>query len=213
MSCFSHLGETIMAFELPKLPYEYNALEPYIDEKTMTIHHTKHHQGYVDKLNKAVENTDFENLDVNELMKKLDQVPEEVQTAVRNNGGGHANHSLFWNIMAPGGSEPSGNVANGINDAFGSFDKFKDEFTNAAMTRFGSGWAWLVVDNGRLAITSTANQDNPISVGKTPVLGVDVWEHAYYIKYQNKRNEYLENFWKVVNWKQVEENFAKAMNL
>jgi Fe-Mn family superoxide dismutase len=199
-------------FTLPKLPYAYDALEPHIDARTMEIHHNKHHQTYVDKLNAAVKGTPFENMDVNELMKKLNTVPENIRTAVRNHGGGHANHSFFWIVMGPkAGGVPSGKVADAIIKTFGSFDKFKEEFSTAGMTRFGSGWAWLVVDKGKLAVMSTGNQDSPLSEGKVPVLGVDVWEHAYYLKYQNKRADYLAAFWNVVNWKQVEENYSKAM--
>ena len=199
-------------FTLPKLPYAYDALEPYIDAKTMEIHHTKHHQAYIDKLNAAVKGTPFENMDVNELMKKLNTVPENIQTAVRNHGGGHANHSFFWTVMGPkAGGEPSGKVADAITKTFGSFEKFKEEFSNAGMTRFGSGWAWLVVDGKKLAVMSTGNQDSPLSEGKVPVLGLDVWEHAYYLKFQQKRADYIAAWWNVVNWKQVEENFSKAM--
>jgi len=170
--------------ELPKLPYEYNALEPHIDELTMTIHHTKHHQGYVNKLNAAIKGTEFENMDVNELLTKLNDVPEDIRTAVRNNGGGHSNHTFFWQVMGPNASgEPSGAVGDAIKSTFESFEKFKEEFSKAGMTRFGSGWAWLVLDGGKLSVMSTPNQDSPISEGKTPVLGVDVWEHSYYKKY------------------------------
>ena len=198
-------------FTLPKLPYAYDALEPYIDAKTMEIHHTKHHQAYIDKLNAAVKGTPFENMDVNELMKKLNTVPENIRTAVRNHGGGHANHSFFWTVMGPHcGGMPSGKVGEAITKTFGSFDKFKEEFANAGMTRFGSGWAWLVVDAKKLVVMSTGNQDSPLSEGKVPVLGVDVWEHAYYLKYQNKRADYLAAFWNVVNWKNVEENYQNA---
>ena len=200
-----------MTYTLPKLPYVYNALEPYIDEQTMTIHHTKHHQAYIDKLNAAVKGTAFENMDVNALMKMLSTVPENIRTAVRNHGGGHANHSFFWTVMGPKcGGVPSGKVGEAITKAFGSFDKFKEEFANAGMNRFGSGWAWLVVDKGRLAVLSTANQDSPLSEGKVPVLGVDVWEHAYYLKYQSKRADYLSAFWNVVNWKEVEKYYKNA---
>ncbi|MBI3026633.1 superoxide dismutase [Candidatus Woesearchaeota archaeon] len=197
---------------LPKLPYAYNALEPYIDELTMTIHHTKHHQAYIDKLNGAIKGTKFENIDVDELIKKLNDVPENIRTAVRNHGGGHSNHTFFWEIMAPdAGGEPHGNVAEAIESTFGTFDKFKEEFTNAGLNRFGSGWAWLVVNSGKLEVYSTANQDSPIMEGKTPILGVDVWEHAYYILYKSARVEYLKNFWNVINWRQVEENYKKAV--
>jgi len=197
--------------ELPKLPYEYNALEPHIDEKTMTIHHTKHHQAYIDKLNGAIKGTEFENMDVNELVQQLDKVPENIRTAVRNNGGGHANHTLFWQWMGVGkGGDPSGAVGDSIKDSFGGFDKFKEVFAEAAVTRFGSGWAWLIVENGRLGITSTPNQDTPVMDGKTVILGLDVWEHAYYLKYQNKRPDYIAAWWNVVNWEKVTELFEKA---
>ena len=190
--------------ELPKLDYEYNALEPHIDARTMEIHHTKHHQGYVDKLNKALEGSDLADKDVDEILKDLNSVPEDIQTAVRNNGGGHSNHSLFWKVLSPnGGGEPAGKLLEVINAKFGSFDKFKEEFSNAAGTRFGSGWAWLVVNDGELEIMSTANQDSPLSEGKTPILGLDVWEHAYYLNYQNKRPDYIAAFWNIVNWEEV----------
>ena len=196
---------------LPKLEYAYNALEPYIDEQTMTIHHTKHHQAYIDKLNGAVKGTKFESMDVNEFLKKINEAPENIRTAVRNHGGGHSNHTFFWKIMAPNaGGEPKGKIADAIKKAFGGFDKFKEEFANAGLNRFGSGWAWLVVNNGKLEVYSTANQDSPLMENKTPILGVDVWEHAYYLKYQNKRGDYLNAFWNVVNWKKVEEMFKKA---
>tara|TARA_Y100000310_G_scaffold345268_1_gene463263 strand:- start:22357 stop:22962 length:606 start_codon:yes stop_codon:yes gene_type:complete len=200
-----------MAHELPKLPYPYNALEPHIDKQTMNIHHTKHHRGYVDKLNAAVEGTEFEDMDINEIVKNLDEVPEDKQTAVRNNGGGHANHSLFWKIMSPnGGGFPSGKVQEAMHLKWGAFDKFKEEFSNAALARFGSGWAWLVVSGGKLEIMSTANQDNPLTEGKIPILGLDVWEHAYYLKYQNKRPDYVEAFFNVINWEKVNELFEAA---
>ena len=196
---------------LPKLPYSYDALEPYIDEQTMTIHHTKHHQTYIDKLNGAVKGTKFENMDVNELLKKLNDVPENIRTAVRNHGGGHSNHSFFWTVMTPNAeTHPHGNVGDAIDSAFGSFEKFKEEFTNAGLNRFGSGWAWLVAEHGRLSVMSTPNQDSPLIEGKTPVLGVDVWEHGYYLRYQNKRGDYLNAWWNVVNWKKVEELFKNA---
>lgn len=196
---------------LPKLEYAYNALEPHIDEQTMTIHHTKHHQAYIDKLNGAVKGTKLESMDVNELLKKINEVPENIRTAVRNHGGGHSNHSFFWRIMAPNaGGEPKGKVADSIKKAFGGFDKFKEEFANAGLNRFGSGWAWLVVNNGKLEVYSTANQDSPLMENKVPVLGVDVWEHAYYLRYQQKRADYLAAWWNVVNWKKVNELFEKA---
>ena len=197
--------------ELPKLPYDYNALEPYIDEQTMRIHHTKHHQAYIDKLNGAVKGTKFENMDVNEILKKLNDVPENIRMAARNHGGGHSNHTFFWNIMAPSaGGEPHGNLGDAIKHTFQSFDKFKEEFQNAGLNRFGSGWAWLVSDKGKLSVMSTPNQDSPLMENKTPVLGVDVWEHGYYLLYQNRRADYLKAWWNVVNWKRVNELLEKA---
>lgn len=198
--------------ELPALPYEYNALEPHIDEQTMRIHHDKHHGTYVDKLNAALDgHADLASKSVNELIASLDSVPENIRTAVRNNGGGHSNHTFFWQILSPnGGGEPSGALADAINRTFGSFEKFKEEFAAAATGRFGSGWAWLIVDNGKLAITSTPNQDTPVMDGKTPILGLDVWEHAYYLKYQNKRPEYIKAFWNVVNWDEVAKRYEAA---
>ena len=200
-------------YTVPPLPYAANALEPHIDAKTMEIHHDKHHGSYVSKLNDALkDHPDSQGKSIEELISQLDQVPESARTAVRNNGGGHANHSLFWTVMAPGGGgTPSGTIGQAINDAFGSFDAFKEEFTKAASTRFGSGWAWLVVKNGKLAITSTPNQDNPLMDGSgTPILGLDVWEHAYYLNYQNKRPDYIAAWWNTVNWSEVESRFAKA---
>ncbi len=199
-------------FELPELPYAYDALEPTIDKETMNIHHTKHHNTYVTKLNAALEgNTDLQNKSLEDLISNLDAVPEDIRTAVRNNGGGHANHSLFWKVMSPnGGGEPTGELADKINEKFGSFDKFKEAFETAAKGRFGSGWAWLVVNNGELEITSTPNQDNPVMDGQTPILGLDVWEHAYYLKYQNRRPEYVSAFWNVVNWDEVAKNYNEA---
>ncbi|MHA0041064.1 superoxide dismutase [Mn] [Deinococcus sp. PEB2-63] len=206
-----------MAYELPTLPYAYDALEPHIDARTMEIHHTKHHQTYVDNANKALEGTEFASLPVEDLIQKLDQVPADKKTALRNNAGGHANHSLFWQVMGPQASgQPSGELADAINAAFGSFDAFKEKFEDAAKTRFGSGWAWLVVKGGQLAVVSTANQDNPLmgeavaGVSGTPLLGVDVWEHAYYLNYQNKRPDYLKAFWNVVNWDEVARRYAAA---
>lgn len=200
-----------MAFTTPALPYDYNALEPYIDEQTMHIHHDKHHEGYVTKLNAAVEGTQFADMPVEELVAKINEVPEAKRTAVRNNGGGHANHSLFWTVMSKdGGGEPDGELAEAIKSAFGSFDEFKAAFTTAATGRFGSGWAWLVMNNGKLEVMSTPNQDNPLMEGKKPLLGLDVWEHAYYLKYQNRRAEYIENFFNVVDWKQVAKNYSAA---
>ena len=197
--------------ELPKLPYEYNALEPHIDEQTMKIHHTKHHQAYIDKLNGAIKGTEFESMDINELLQKLDSVPKDIRMAVRNNGGGYSNHTFFWKIIAPNaGGEPTGAVGDAINEAFGSFDKFKEQFIDAGVKQFGSGWAWLIADNGKLSITSTPNQDTPIMDGKKAILGVDVWEHAYYLKYQNKRPDYLAAWFNVVNWAKVNEWFEES---
>lgn len=201
-----------MAYELPQLPYEYDALEPHIDKETMNIHHTKHHNTYVTKLNDALKgHNELANKSVDELISNLDAVPEAARTAVRNNGGGHANHSLFWKLLSPnGGGEPTGELAEAINKKFGSFDKFKEEFAAAAAGRFGSGWAWLIVDNGELEITSTPNQDSPLMEGKKPILGLDVWEHAYYLKYQNRRPEYISAFWNVVNWDEVAKLYNEA---
>ena len=198
-----------MAFEVPPLPYDYNALEPHIDEATMRVHHDKHHQAYVDKANAALEGTEWADRDVEDVLRNLSSLPGDKQAAVRNNAGGHYNHSLFWQMLSPdGGGEPSGELASAISDTFGSFDSFKEEFKNAGVARFGSGWAWLVKDSSGLAAISTPNQDSPISDGTTPLLGCDVWEHAYYLKYQNKRPEYLDAFWNVVNWDYVAERFA-----
>ncbi|WP_456271159.1 superoxide dismutase [Bacillus sp. AK031] len=199
-------------YELPALPYEFNALEPHIDAKTMEIHHDKHHAAYVSKVNAALEgHEDLSSKSIEELVANLDAVPENIRTAVRNNGGGHANHSLFWQVLSPnGGGEPTGEVADAINSAFGSYDKFKEEFSAAAATRFGSGWAWLVVDNGELKVTSTLNQDSPLMEGQTPILGLDVWEHAYYLNYQNKRPDYIAAFFNVINWDEVNTRFAAA---
>lgn len=201
-----------MAYELPQLPYAANALEPHIDEATMNIHHGKHHNTYVTKLNDALQGHDeLASKSVEELVSNLDAVPESIRTAVRNNGGGHANHTLFWQLLSPnGGGAPTGELASAIDEAFGSFDKFKEEFANAAATRFGSGWAWLIVDGGKLAITSTPNQDTPLMEGKTPILGLDVWEHAYYLNYQNRRPDYISAFWNVVNWDEVAKRFDAA---
>lgn len=201
-----------MAFELPKLPYAYTALEPHIDARTMEIHHTKHHQAYVTNLNNAVAGTDAEKLSVEEICKNISKYP----VAVRNNGGGHYNHSLFWTLMAPNaGGQPSGELAAAIDAAFGSFEEFKKQFGAAATSRFGSGWGWLIVKDGKLAITSTPNQDNPLmdvaEVKGTPVLGLDVWEHAYYLHYQNRRPDYIAAFWNVVNWAEVEKLYKTAM--
>jgi len=199
-------------FELPKLPYDYNALEPYIDAMTMEIHHTKHHNAYVTNLNKAIEGTEMEGKSLEDLLKKVSGLP----MAVRNNGGGHYNHSLFWTLMKKGGGGmPSGELEQAITSAFGSFEEFRKKFSDASATRFGSGWAWLVVTNGKLAVTSTPNQDNPLmdvaEVKGTPVLGLDVWEHAYYLKYQNRRPEYIENWWNVINWDEAAKRYAAAI--
>jgi Fe-Mn family superoxide dismutase len=200
-----------MAFTLPALPYAPDALEPYIDSMTMQIHHGKHHQAYVDNLNKAIAGTENENKSLDDLAKRAGSI----SPAVRNNGGGHWNHTFFWEILAPhAGGEPSGEIANAINSAFGSFDEFKTKFAAAGASRFGSGWAWLIIKDGKLEITSTPNQDNPLmdvaEVKGTPIFGVDVWEHAYYLKYQNRRPEYLTQIWNLVNWPKVEELFVKA---
>lgn len=201
-----------MAFELPSLPYAKDALEPHIDAETMDIHHGRHHNTYVTKLNGALEgHADLQSKSIEDLISNLDAVPENIRGAVRNNGGGHANHTLFWQIMSPnGGGEPTGAIGEAINSTFGSFDKFKEEFTQAALNRFGSGWAWLAVNNGKLEVTSTPNQDSPLMEGKTPLLGVDVWEHAYYLKYQNKRPDYVEAFFNVVNWDEVNKRYEAA---
>jgi Fe-Mn family superoxide dismutase len=204
-----------MAYELPKLPYPYDALEPHIDAKTMEIHYTKHHQAYIDNVNKAIKGTDLEKKTVEDLISDLNAVPENIRTVVRNNGGGHANHSFFWKIMGPNaGGEPKGKLADDIKSTFGSFNDFKEKFAAAGAGRFGSGWAWLVVNNGKLEICSTANQDNPL-MGKAiagcegkPVLGLDVWEHSYYLKYQNRRPDYIKAWWNVVNWDAVAKNYA-----
>lgn len=201
-----------MAFTLPALPYPYTALEPHIDAQTMEIHHTKHHQAYITSANNALAGTEFENTPVEELLTKLAAVPEAKRTVVRNNAGGHANHSLFWQVIGPNaGGEPTGGLADAIKAEFGSFDAFKEKFAAAATTRFGSGWAWLIVGkDGKVAITSTPNQDSPIMDGQTPLLGLDVWEHAYYLKYQNRRPDYIKAFWSVVNWAEVAKRFAAA---
>ncbi|WLV23573.1 superoxide dismutase [Aciduricibacillus chroicocephali] len=201
-------------FELPSLPYPYDALEPTIDKETMNIHHTKHHNTYVTNLNAALEgHDDLQSQPVEELIKNLDSVPVDIRPAVRNNGGGHANHSFFWKTLSPnGGGNPTGDLAQAIDSSFGSFDEFKAQFEKAAATRFGSGWSWLVLNGDKLEVTSTPNQDNPIMEGKTPLLGLDVWEHAYYLKYQNKRPEYAKQFWNIVNWEQVEQNYQEAKN-
>jgi len=200
-----------MPFEVPPLPYDYGALEPHIDEQTMKLHHDKHHQAYVDKANAALEGTEWADADVLDVLKSLDDLPEDIRTGVRNNAGGHANHSLFWEIMGPdGGGAPDGDLASAIDDAFGSFDSFKDELKAKGVGQFGSGWSWLVHDGSGLAVVSTANQDSPVSDGQTPLLGVDVWEHAYYLKYQNKRPDYIDAWWNVVNWDEVASRFASV---
>ena len=201
-----------MTYKLPDLPYAYDALESHIDEETMKLHHDKHHNTYVEGVNKAIEgHEDLQKLSIEELVAKLDEVPENIRTAVRNSGGGHANHSLFWEIMSPnGGGEPTGELGDAITDAFGSFDDFKSEIKTAGTGQFGSGWAWLVVDNGDLKVVNTPNQDSPLTDGKTPIFGVDVWEHAYYLNYQNKRADYLDAFWNVVNWDEVAKRYNDA---
>ncbi|MFD2531865.1 superoxide dismutase [Gracilimonas halophila] len=201
-----------MAYSLPDLPYDYDALEPTVDARTMEIHHTKHHQGYTNKVNAALEGHEFADLDIEEVLRRIDEVPADKKQAVINNGGGYANHKLFWTILSPsGGGNPEGELAEDIKKTFGSFDKFKEEFSNAAGSRFGSGWAWLSVDgSGNLVVHSTANQDSPLMDGYTPILGIDVWEHAYYLNYQNRRPDYVSAFWNVVNWDQVAKNYKAA---
>jgi len=201
-----------MAYTLPKLPYAYNALEPHIDARTMEIHHTKHHQAYINNANNALKDQPaLEAKSVEALISDLSQVPENIRTVLRNNAGGHANHSLFWTIMAPnGGGEPTGDVAAAINAAFGSFATFKEKFAAAATTRFGSGWAWLVAGGSGVEVLSTPNQDSPLMEGKTPILGLDVWEHAYYLNYQNRRPDYIAAFWNVINWAEVNKRLAAA---
>jgi superoxide dismutase, Fe-Mn family len=200
-----------MAYTLPALPYAFAALEPHIDAKTMEIHHGKHHQAYITNVNNAIAGTPFENKTVDELIAKLSEVPENIRTVVRNNGGGHANHTLFWTIMAPGaGGAPSGDLAAAINSSFGTFDAFKEAFAKAGVGRFGSGWAWLIHDKGKLTIESTPNQDSPVMEGKTPILGLDVWEHAYYLNYQNRRPDYIAAWWNVVNWAEVAKRFGAS---
>jgi len=202
-----------MAYSLPKLPYAYDALEPHVDAQTMEIHHTKHHQTYINNVNAALEKAGYqapENID--ELVAGLDKLPEDLKGPVRNNGGGHANHSLFWTVMAPNaGGAPTGDVAKAIDADLGGFEKFKEAFTQAALTRFGSGWAWLSVKGGKLVVESTGNQDSPLSHGNTPILGLDVWEHAYYLKYQNRRPDYIGAFFNVVNWAEVERRYQAAI--
>jgi len=200
-----------MAFQLPALPYANDALEPHIDAQTMEIHHDRHHNAYVTNLNNAVAGTEFENMDINELISNINSVPEEKRTAVRNNGGGHANHTLFWEIMGPnGGGEPTGELAEAITQTFGSFDELKTQINAAGVGRFGSGWSWLSYDNGTLKVESTPNQDSPLMDGRFPILGVDVWEHAYYLKYQNKRPDYLAAWWNTINWDAVNARYAQA---
>ena len=200
-----------MALEVPPLPYDYSALEPHIDEQTMRLHHDKHHQAYVDNANKALEGTEWADRSVEQVLANLEILPEDIQTAVRNNAGGHANHTLFWEIMSPdGGGAPSDSLADAINDTFDSVDELKKLMNDTGVKRFGSGWSWLVHDGTGLAVYSTANQDSPISNSDTPLLGIDVWEHAYYLKYQNRRPEYLEAWWNVVNWDAVEQRYEQA---
>jgi len=200
-----------MPYVLPPLPYDYAALEPHIDEMTMRIHHTKHHQAYVDNANKALEGTEWAERPVEEVLRSLDQLPEAIRTAVRNNAGGHANHSLFWEIMSPqGGGEPEGELAGAIGSTFGGAEQLKEQVNDAGMKRFGSGWTWLVWDGSGLAVMSTPNQDSPIMEGKTPILGIDVWEHAYYLKYQNRRADYLAAWWNVCNWPEVARRYQEA---
>jgi superoxide dismutase, Fe-Mn family len=200
-----------MPFEVPPLPYDYSALEPHIDEQTMHLHHDKHHQAYVDNANKALAGTEWENQPVDHVLANLEILPDEIRTTVRNNAGGHANHSLFWEIMSPdGGGEPSGSLADDINDTFDSLDELKKLVNDTAVKRFGSGWSWLVYDGTGLAVYSTANQDSPISNSDVPLLGIDVWEHSYYLKYQNRRPEYLEAWWNVVNWENVRQRWEGA---
>ena len=201
-----------MPFELPPLQYAFNALEPHIDATTMEIHHDRHHQAYVDNANAALAGTDWENASVEEVVTHLQDIPEDIRMAVRNNAGGHYNHSLFWEVMGPnGGGAPTGALAQAIDDAFGSLDELKAKMNDAGVKRFGSGWSWLVVDGGKLAVMSTPNQDTPLSEGKTPILGIDVWEHAYYLNYQNKRPAYLDAWWNVVNWDVVAAKYEAAL--
>lgn len=200
-----------MAFELPPLPYAFDALEPHIDARTMEIHHDKHHAGYTSKLNAAIEGTEFANKSIEEILGNLDALPADKKTAVRNNGGGYANHSLFWTILSGTSSQPSAALSSAINSAFGGMDSFKEQFAAKAAGQFGSGWAWLVVEpGGGLSVTSTPNQDTPLMEGKTPILGLDVWEHAYYLNYQNRRPDYIAAFWNVVNWAKVSELYDAA---
>ena len=201
-----------MPYTLPALPYPYDALEPHIDAKTMEIHHTKHHQAYIDKVNKALEGTAWAEKGIEEVLRNLDQLPADKKKPVQNNGGGHFNHRLFWTVMGPkAGGKPSGKVSTAIDQAFGSFEEFQKKFEETAVNQFGSGWAWLYFDSGKLMLRGYPNQDSPIMEGKTPIFGVDVWEHAYYLKYQNKRPDYLKAFWNVVNWTEVERRFVEAV--
>ena len=200
-----------MPYEVPPLPYDYAALEPHIDEATMRVHHDKHNQAYVDKVNAALEGTEWADRPIDEVVQNLSQLPDDKRGPVRNNGGGHLNHSLFWEWMSPdGGGEPEGELADAINQAFGSFDDLKSQMKDAGVNQFGSGWSWLVHDGSGLAVVSTANQDNPITDGKAPLLGVDVWEHAYYLKYQNRRPDYIDAWWNTVDWSKVAERYAGA---
>ena len=199
-----------MAYELPSLPYDYSALEPHFDARTMEIHHTKHHQAYINKVNAAIEGTGLEGKSIEDLVSDLSAVPEDKRGAVRNNGGGHANHSLFWTVLSASGGSPSGDLAAAIDAELGGFDAFKESFSNAAATRFGSGWAWLSLDGGKLVVESTPNQDSPLMEGRTPILGLDVWEHAYYLNYQNRRPDYVAEFFNIINWDEVGRRFAAA---
>ncbi len=200
-----------MPYQVPPLPYDYSALEPHIDGETMRFHHDKHHQAYVDKANAALADTEWAELPIEEVLGELDRLPEDKRTIVRNNGGGHANHTLFWEIMSPeGGGEPEGALAQAIDSAFGGFEAFKQELSDAAVNRFGSGWGWLVGDGSSVAVSSTANQDSPLMDGRTPLLGIDVWEHAYYLRYQNRRPDYVSAWWSVVNWPEVARRFESA---
>ena len=199
-----------MPHTLPPLPYDYHALEPHIDTRTMEIHHTKHHQAYIDKLNAALAGTEFEELPVEELLRRIKEVPEDKRTAVRNHGGGHANHSLFWTTLTPHHTEPEGDLRSRLDATFGSIQDFKVKFSEKATLQSGSGWAWLVMDNGQLNIENSANQDSPLMEGKTPLLGLDVWEHAYYLHYQNRRPEYIAAFWSIVNWQEVARRLEEA---
>ncbi|MEX0660168.1 MAG: superoxide dismutase [Balneolaceae bacterium] len=203
-----------MAYKLPDLPYAHDALKPHIDEQTMKVHHGKHHQGYTNKVNAALEGHEFAELPIEEVLQRINEVPEKVRQAVINNGGGYANHKLFWEVLSPnGGGNPTGSVAKAIDDTFGSFEEFKEKFSSTAAGQFGSGWGWLCVDNsGDLKVISTPNQDSPLMNGLTPILGVDVWEHAYYLHYQNRRPDYISAFWNVVNWDQVEKNYKEAIS-